>query len=495
MQLVTWLRTLTFAVHPFAGRTRGKPARRRPPARQRLLLEMLEDRLVPSATPILYVGDNASNANGHSGDNTVQSFDATDPTQGVDLGTFVKGNDSLKGVRGLIFDGSGHLLVANQNVGRGKPGEILRYDASTGAFQGELVPFQDPHAPFAPRGIVLKDNVLYVANLQDTDSNKAGIAPDGEVDEYNATTGSFLGALSRPAGYSGQFNPRAVVFGPDGKLYVSVFDSSNLKAGYVVRYDVATSAGSIFAFNNGDGTADSGEATDLHRPEGLTFGPNGQLYVTGYRADATDTDKIVIIHPSSGAEVDTIVLDTVGQPRAYGQGILFGPGDRLFVPISTLNVPDTGAIRSYDVTTKMFDNFEPLGTLGSAWYLTFRNTDPATLAYVDPPATAALPAAGQSASPLATTPARASQPAGAASTNPSGPAGLISNQPPAPSRITAAVAAHPGNTHGSKPTTPAPAGILSGSASTAARDHYFAHHSAKGSPSGLLADWGLHLSV
>jgi hypothetical protein len=196
-----------------------------------------------------------------------------------------------------------------------------------------------------PRGIVLKDNVLYVANFQDTDTTKAGIAPDGEVDKYDATTGSFLGTLTRPAGYTGQFNPRGVVFGLDGNLYVSVMDTSNLAAGYVVRYDVTTSAGSIFAFNNGDSIADLGEATDLHRPEGLTFGPNGQLYITGYRADATDTDKIVVIHPSSGAEVDTIVLDTVGQARAYGQGILSGPAGRLFIPISTLDVPDTGAVR------------------------------------------------------------------------------------------------------------------------------------------------------
>jgi hypothetical protein len=94
----------------------------------------------------LYVGDNATN--GHSGDNSVQRFDAL---TGASLGTFVAGSDSLKGVRGIIFDGNGHMLVANQNVGRGKPGEIMRYDAQTGAFQGELVPFQDPHAPFAPR--------------------------------------------------------------------------------------------------------------------------------------------------------------------------------------------------------------------------------------------------------------------------------------------------------------------------------------------------------
>src|SRR5581483_4715270 len=133
---------------------RNGPAKpRRHPARP--VLERPEGRAVPSVTnDTLYVGDNASN--GKSGDNSVQSFDAT---TGASLGTFVPGSNSLKGVRVLIFDGAGHLLV----------------------------PIQDPNAPFAPRGIVLKDNVLYVANLQDSGTTKAGIAPDGEIDKYDGT--------------------------------------------------------------------------------------------------------------------------------------------------------------------------------------------------------------------------------------------------------------------------------------------------------------------
>ena len=179
MQLPPWLRTQAVAARPFARRTCRRPPRTRQPARMRLLLEELEGRVVLS--DFLYVGDNVNN--------TVQRFDAM---TGGALGTFVDGNKSLHGPRGMVFDGHGHLLVANQNVNRGKPGEILRYDAATGAFEGELVPFQDPHAPFAPRGMVLKGNVLYVTSLQDAGTTKAGIAPAGEVDEYDTTTGAFL---------------------------------------------------------------------------------------------------------------------------------------------------------------------------------------------------------------------------------------------------------------------------------------------------------------
>jgi hypothetical protein len=88
-----------------------------------------------------------------------------------------------------------------------------------------------------------------------------------------------------------------------------------------------------------------------------------------------------VVLNKKGAEINSIVLDAVGQPRAYGQAILFGPGGRLFVPISTLDSPSSGSVRSYDVSNGTFNPFEPPGTLGSGWYLTFGQTDPATLAY------------------------------------------------------------------------------------------------------------------
>src|SRR5205085_10200461 len=85
--------------------------------------------------------------------------------------------------------------------------------------------------------------------------------------------------------------------------------------------------------------------------------------------------------------------------------ILFRPRGRLFVPISTLNSPSSGAVRSYDVSDGSFVNFEAPGTLGSAWYLTFRNTDPATLAYNAPAdSAAALAVGGLSAASINPTP-------------------------------------------------------------------------------------------
>jgi hypothetical protein len=47
------------------------------------------------------------------------------------------------------------------------------------------------NAPLAPRGMVVRNNPAYLANLQDsTDSTS-----NGEINEYNATSDKFLGKL------------------------------------------------------------------------------------------------------------------------------------------------------------------------------------------------------------------------------------------------------------------------------------------------------------
>ena len=330
-------------------------------------LELLEERqLLSGAHDILDIGDN--------NDNTIKQFDAK---SGAYLGTLVaSGSGGLAGPRGLIDRNNGQLLVVNQNVDLPMNGEIDRYNDKTGAVLSPLVPATDPNAPFAPRGMVLDDKVVYVANLQDsTDS-----AANGEIKEYKASNGKFLGNLF-PTGFSGQFNPRAVVFGPDGDLYVASFDVNNPLVGNVLKFDTGTGAYSVVAFNNGDGIADPGETQDLHRPEGLTFGPDGNLYVTSFRADTNDIDRIVVLNGATGKLQNEIDLDTVGGDRAFAQAILFGPGGDLFVPISGTG-PDTGAVRRYNVTTDAYTNFvAPGGPLGSPWYLTFGKTDPSTLAY------------------------------------------------------------------------------------------------------------------
>ncbi len=103
----------------------------------------------------------------------------------------------------------------------------------------------------------------------------------------------------------------------------------------------------------------------LNRPSGLVFGPDGRLYVTSFRANASDNDKILIY--SGPTLVDQIDLDTVGGARTYAQALLFGPNGKLFVPIT-----NTGEVRLYDVTTKTYDSFVLAGRAGTPLVLDLR---------------------------------------------------------------------------------------------------------------------------
>jgi DNA-binding beta-propeller fold protein YncE len=342
-----------------------------------------------AAEDTLYIGDAA--------DNTVKAFDAE---KGDFKGEFVKkGNSPIKGPMGLIFNSDGDLLVSNQNAGANKSGELLKFDGKTGKFLGALVSHNDPNAPFAPRGIVLLKDVLFVASQSGVGKD----APPGNLLAYTKDgvfladltpdhNDEFPGALSTPPR---EFHPRGVVIGPDGLLYVSVCDDLDPKSanfdpeftplqGSILRFDPKKNGAFVDVF-----ATYSLACPDLHRPEGLVFGPDGKLYVTAFRADKNDTDKILIFD-SAGVCVDKIDLDQVDedpeadQPRAFAQALLFGPGGSLFVPISG-GGPDTGAVRRYNVSDKTFTNFvAPAakgGPLGAGQYLTFGKTDPATLKY------------------------------------------------------------------------------------------------------------------
>jgi hypothetical protein len=330
----------------------------------------------------LYVGDAA--------DNLVKRFDAQ---TGRFLDTL---NGGLHGPRGILH--IANILVSNQNVGTSIPGDIEQFSNVTGKSLGLLVPHnQNPNAPFAPRGIIIGPDhrTLYVAQIGPDDPKAVGggqvcagstTTPCGAVKRYDLTTGppaqflgdlDFSGFINNSTLTTGEFRARGLVFGPDGLLYVSVFSEPNPLFGFVLSKNLAT--GEVKAVASY--LANDSCSQHLHRPEGLVFGPDGRLYVTSFRADRDDIDRILVLNISSGACVDEIPLDVVGAPRAFAQALLFGPGGSLFVPISG-DGPDTGAVRRYDVTTKKFSNFvEPGGQLRAGWYLTFGNTNPSTLVY------------------------------------------------------------------------------------------------------------------
>jgi hypothetical protein len=327
---------------------------------------------------ILYVGDEGTPSL-FGKDSSVKSFDVgKHGTQG----DFVIGGDGLQGPMGLLIAG-GTLIVVNQNVNEPNSttpinGEVRQYLLRGAKLVDPLVPRKDllGDPPFAPRGAVLLNGILYVANFT--------TFPDGQPGAVYAFAGNgkLLGTLT-PAttDLKSRFFPRGVVLNPrDGLLYVSSDPGYSPLTG-------PGDGGQVFKFNPstleyvGVFINETGGPGQLNRPEGLVFGPLGNLYITSFRGDPTDADSIRI-YDRYGRFCDKILLDQPNQPlsRAFAQALLFGPGGKLFVPISG-NGPLTGEIRQYDVRTKEFDVFVPAGILVTPFYLTFGRTNSATLEY------------------------------------------------------------------------------------------------------------------
>ena len=316
----------------------------------------------------LYVGDTS--------DNTVKRFDAD---TGDYLGDAVKQSRSgLHGPRGILVDAGGNLILSDQNVGTAAAGDILQYDIRTGKLVNRIVPHSNPNAPAVPRGIVLAETGnLFVADFT-TETRTSKPPTPGRVRMYTED-GIFLAdLLPDPSFPLDQFHPRALVVGPDGDLYVSNMpDLRTGLGGDVLRFTTNGDFVDVFIH-------DPGGVGGLNRPEGLVFGLDGRLYITSFRANADDVDSIRV-YAGDGSYAESIALDAVGGPRAFAQALLFGPYGRLFVPISG-NGPDTGAVRRYDPGTHDYDDFVPPsaqgGPLGAPWYLSFGATDPATLDYL-----------------------------------------------------------------------------------------------------------------
>jgi DNA-binding beta-propeller fold protein YncE len=259
-------------------------------------------------------------------------------------------------------------------VGAASNGEIDKFDASTGSFQGALVPSSDPNAPFAPRGIVLSPDgkFIYVADSEGSASHSHGF-----IRKYDANTGEFKGKFFADSSLLSQgddFFPRGLVFGPDGKLYISVFESpiGDPLAGYIMSFDTSRNTFKVIVAGN----ANNG----LHRPEGLVFSPDGKtIWVTSFKdlQSSSDTDKLLAFS-INGQKKSEIVLQK-GSSREFAQALLFGPGGKLFVPITS-----TSELRSYDTSTSShpYTVIVPAsGPLKEPWYLSFRGTNPSTLAY------------------------------------------------------------------------------------------------------------------
>jgi hypothetical protein len=235
---------------------------------------------------------------------------AFDGTTGAEIGEFVDAGSGGYGFTdGIAFSPlTGDLYVFSDPSGTTDPGEILRFDGTTGTFVGVFnadVPYTGSLA-FNETG-----SILYLTTVE----------TDGRVLAYDGSSGAFIDTIAGPG--DGLIFASGGEVGPDGALYVANWFAEN-----VLR---VTPGGGVSVFV-ASGTG------GLSRPTSLAFGPDGHLYVSH-----GSPGEVLRFDGTSGAFIDEYAS---GPEMGCAEGLAFGTDGDLFVGIAC--PPNNNAVLRYE---------------------------------------------------------------------------------------------------------------------------------------------------
>jgi sugar lactone lactonase YvrE/subtilisin-like proprotein convertase family protein len=248
---------------------------------------------------------------------------------GALIGTFVtSGSGGLSGPTDLTFGPDGNLYVSSSGNN-----EVIRYSGTTGAFLNVFAANNSQNSALsAPRGLRFgPDGNLYVSSYL-AGSGHLDAGSDSEVLQYNGATGAFMSVFVSN-GSGGLHTPQGLAFGPDGNLYVS-----SGRSGAVLRY-----SGSTGAFLGAFTPPPSNSAVS-----GAAIGPDGDLYVS-----SPGGNDVLRLDSSTGA-----LLNVFAQGGGLnGPGALaFSPGGNLYV-MSAQGVVGGNQVLRYDGNGNLLNTF------------------------------------------------------------------------------------------------------------------------------------------
>ena len=154
-------------------------------------------------------------------------------------------------------------------------------------------------------------------------TNSAGIQ------EFSGQTGAVIGTFIAP-GSGGMDVPRALAFGPDGNLYVLSDGPAS-----VLEFNGATGAfiGTFVGPEAGPGSLGTVYGN------GMTFGPNGDLFISNTFPIGGGGSNVLEFNGSTGAYVQTLT----GGLAFTAEQLIFGPGGILYVANNSASCPAMGA--------------------------------------------------------------------------------------------------------------------------------------------------------
>jgi sugar lactone lactonase YvrE len=310
-----------------------------------------------------------------------------DETTGATIGVFGEANNADSGLQfpvGVLFGPDGNLYVTNESLNT-----ISRFDGQTGAFIDDFGEANNADSGLTfPNGVIFgPDGDLFVSSAGH--GMTSSTSPMGAILRFDGSTGAFEGVFGEANFTDSTLRvPIGLVFGPDGDLYVA---SAGGLPGHIdpdfsaiLRYD-----GTTGAFKGTFGDADRANS-GLVRPQALVFGPDGNLYVS-----STHTDEVLKYNGTTGAFLGVFGEANNADSGLTGPvALLFGPGGDLFVVRTRFNIinpPPGGVIpppaNSEDVlrydgqTGQFLGVFAADAGLDIPTHLVFTNTNPTTLAY------------------------------------------------------------------------------------------------------------------
>lgn len=225
---------------------------------------------------------------------------ALGPDDNLYVAEFLAGVGRFNDTMGEFIDqfipaGSGGLTAADQLVFKDGlfyvssrfVGQILRYDATTGAFVDIFV--SNPNLYGFIKFTFGPDGNIYAETFNGQQ----------EIYRYSGTTGQLIDMFSKNhpvvnAAYGG------LTFGPDGHLYAARYH-----ANLIERYNGVTGEymGTFASFGNGASPPET-----IPRADSLAFGPDGNLYSAGSE-DVVNPAAVIQIDSETGT-----VLRTFAQP-------------------------------------------------------------------------------------------------------------------------------------------------------------------------------------